>query len=405
MGFKTTILDFLGRRLNPQDYKVVGVSLSDQQAVLNLAMQIAVGYIASTISQCEIKTYEEGKEVHGELYYLLNVNPNPNQNSSQFMVDLIERYFYDNGALVVKFGPHLYVADAFSEEENPTKENVFTSVSIEQMSVSRRFPANQVFYFQQSDRSIAQLVQLMYGEYGRVMGAAIDKFVSSNSDKFKLEIENIAAGDEEFQKTFRDVVSKQLKYFMESSRAVYPQFRGYNLQRLDSGTSSTSSDVIAMRKEVFETVAQAFKIPMSMMYGNITNMSEIVKVYLSICIDPLAQMISEELTRKTTDFESWSRGDRVVVDTSRILHVDILEVADEVEKLVGSGAFTINDVLRRCGYDTLPDEFADAHYLTKNIASMDEQADPLEGGETNGSNDNQADNSAEVDQMVQPRRR
>lgn len=405
MGFKTTILDFLGRRLNPQDYKVVGVSLSDQQAVLNLAMQIAIGYIASTISQCEIKTYEEGKEVHGELYYLLNVNPNPNQNSSQFMVDLIERYFYDNGALVVKFGPHLYVADAFSEEENPTKENVFTSVSIEQMSVSRRFPANQVFYFQQSDRSIAQLVQLMYGEYGRVMGAAIDKFVSSNSDKFKLEIENIAAGDKEFQKTFRDVVSQQLKDFMESSRAVYPQFRGYNLQRLDSGTSSTSSDVIAMRKEVFETVAQAFKIPMSMMYGNITNMAEIVKVYLSICIDPLAQMISEELTRKTTDFESWSRGDRVVVDTSRILHVDILEVADEVEKLVGSGAFTINDVLRRCGYDTLPDEFADAHYLTKNIASMDEQADPLEGGETNGSNDNQADNSAEVDQMVQPRRR
>ena len=402
MSFKTTILDFLGRRLGPQDYEVVGVSFSDQMAVLNLAMEIAVGYIANTISQCEIKTYREGKEVKESLYYLLNVSPNPNQNSSQLMVKLVETLLYEGEALMVKFGPHLYVADGFSEEEYPTKENIFSSVSIETESVARRFPANQVFYFQQSERNISRLVHLMYGEYGKVMAAAIDKFLSSNSDKYKLAIENIAAGDAEFQKTFNEVVSKQLKDFMESSRAVYPQFRGYNLERVDSGTSSNSSDVIAMRKEVFETVAQAYKIPMSMMYGNITNMAEIVKVYLSICIDPLAQMISEELTRKTTTYETWLRGDRVKVDTSKILHVDLLEVADEVEKLVGSGAFTINQVLDRCGYDTIDADYADAHYLTKNIATMDSEASPLEGGETNG-NSNQGTNEAS-DSLVQPRR-
>lgn len=396
MSIKTTILDFLGRRLSPQDYEVVGVSFSDQMAVLNLAMEIAVGYIANTISQCEIKTYREGKEVQEELYYLLNVSPNPNQNSSQLMVKLVEELLYEGQSLMVKFGPHLYVADGFSEEEYPTKENVFSSVSIEGESVARRFPANQAFYFQQSERSIARLVRLMYGEYGKVMGAAIDKFLSSNSDKYKLVIENIAAGDAEFQKTFNEVVSKQLKDFMESSRAVYPQFRGYNLERVDSGTSSSSGDVIAMRKEVFETVAQAYKIPMSMMYGNITNMSEIVKVYLSICIDPLAQMLSEELTRKTTTYETWLRGDRVKVDTSKILHVDLLDVADEVEKLIGSGAFTINQVLDRCGYDRIDADYADAHYLTKNIASMDSEASPLEGGETDGNSNQGTDEASDA---------
>ena len=165
------------------------------------------------------------------------------------------------------------------------------------------------------------------------------------------------------------------------------------LERLKTYGACVAAD--AMRKEVFETVAQAFKIPMSMMYGNITNMAEIVKVYLSICIDPIAQMLSEELTRKTTTYETWQRGDRVKVDTSKILHVDILEIADDVEKLVGSGAFTINQVLDRCGYDRIPDEFAEAHFLTKNIASMDDSADPLEGGETNGNQD-QADNQAQM---------
>lgn len=385
MSIKTTILDFLGRKLSPQDYEVVGVTFSEQQQLLNLALQIAVSYVANTISQCEIKTYESGKEVRNELYYLLNVNPNPNQNSSQFMTDLIERYYYDGEALAVKYGPSIYVADGFSQEECPTKANVFSSVSIEGMGVARRFEAGKAFYFRLSNKNITELVQLMYGEYGKAMGAAVDRFVSSNSEKYKLELSNIAAGDAEFQKQFNEVIKGQLQDFIESNKAVYPQFQGTNLSKFDGGSAASSSDIIAMRKEIFEVVGQAFKIPMSMMYGNITNMNDIVKVYLSLCINPLAQMISEELTRKTTDYEKWKRGDRVVVDTSTINYVDILEVADNVEKLIGSGAFTINNILKRCGYDTISEDFADEHFLTKNIASVNEAATPLEGGENNGS--------------------
>lgn len=391
MSFKTTVLDFLGRNLSPQEMEVVGITFSEQQSTLALAMQIAISYVANTISQCEIKTYEGGKEVQDELYYRLNVNPNPNQSSSQFMTDLMERYFYDGEALAVKYGPSLYVADAFSIEEYPTEENYFSSVSIEKQSVARRFPAGDAFYFRLSNKKISELVRLMYGDYGKVMGAAVDRFVASNAEKWKLELDNAAAGDEEFMKKFSETTAKQLKEFIESNRAVYPQFKGTNLARIDTGTPASSADVINMRKDIFETVAQAFKIPMSMMYGNITNMNDIVKVYLSLCIDPLAQMLSEELTRKTTDFESWKRGDRVVVDTSKINHVDILDVADNVEKLIGSGAFTINQILDRCGYDRIPDEFADAHFLTKNIASVDAAATPLEGGENNG-NSNEATN-------------
>ena len=112
-------------------------------------------------------------------------------------------------------------------------------------------------------------------------------------------------------------------------------------------------------------------------------MNEIVKVYLSICIDPLAQMISEELTRKTTDYDSWQAGDRVVVDTSTINHVDILDVADSIDKLIASGAFTIDQVLKRCGYDPLNTDFSTAHYLTKNYGQIQDVADALGGGEQN----------------------
>lgn len=387
------IFDFLSRKLSPKDYATIGIAPSEQAQVLGLALHIAISYIANTISKCEIKTYEGGEEKKGMLYYLLNVNPNPNQSSSQMMNQLIERLLYEGEALLVPFGPSIYVADAFGQTEYPTKANVFEGVSIEGQSVARRFPAGDVFYFKLDDRSVTDIVSAMYPSYGKSIGAAVDAFLAGNAERYKLELANIAAGDENFQKQYQNVIAKNLQDFVSSQKAVYPEFQGTKLERMESGPSTGSGDIIALRKEIFETVAQAYKIPMSMMYGNITNMSEIVKVYLSICIDPIAQMMSEELTRKTTDFESWQRGDRVVVDTSKILHVDLLDIADEVEKLVGSGAFTINQVLDRCGYDRIQDEFADAHYLTKNIAPVDETATPLEGGETIGNqNTNQGTN-------------
>ena len=223
----------------------------------------------------------------------------------------------------------------------------------------------------------------MYSEYGKLIEAAMTRFKVNNQEKYKLVLDNYSAGDPSFVNDYNNVISKQLKTFLESDKAVYPQFRGTDLQPLVMSGGGTSSDIINLRKDVFEVTAQAFRIPLSMMQGNITNMSEIVKVFLSFAVDPVAQMFSEELTRKTTDFESWRAGDYVKIDTSTINHVDILEIADSIDKLIASGAFTINQILTRCGYDTLEDEAADAHYLTKNYAPIGDVADQMGGGANN----------------------
>lgn len=385
MSLKQTIVDWLGRQMSVADIDGVGINVSDQTYFKELAVFIAVSYIANTISKCEIKTYRRGQEVQEELYYLLNVNPNPNENSSQFMNHLIERYFYHGEALVVPYRNRLYVSDGFSHNQQPLKDDIFDNVTVEDQVLPRSYKASKVFYFKLDNRNVVNLVNGLYEEYGAVLASAITHFKATNSEKYKLIMENVAAGDQNFQKQFEEVIKKQLETFLNSDRSVYPQFRGYNLERFDATGTASSADIIALRKEVFETVAQAFKIPLSMMQGNITNMNDIVKVYLSICIDPLAQMISEELTRKTTDFASWQAGDKVVVDTSKVNHVDILEVADGIDKLIASGAFCIDQVLDRCGYDKLNTDFSQAHFLTKNYADINEAANLLTdgGGEQN----------------------
>ena len=112
-----------------------------------------------------------------------------------------------------------------------------------------------------------------------------------------------------------------------------------------------------------------------------TNMNEIVKVYLSICIDPLADMISEELTRKSYTEQEWADGCYVKVDTSCINHVDILEVADKVDKLISCGAYSIDEVRHRLDSPPLDTDFSKTHFITKNYEPMDVMTSGQRGGE------------------------
>lgn len=56
--------------------------------------------------------------------------------------------------------------------------------------------------------------------------------------------------------------------------------------------------------------------------------------------------------------------------------------AVNVEKLVGSGVFSINEVLRAAGLPAISEDWADKHYLTKNIATLGSET--LLGGAEGG---------------------
>ena len=123
---KFSLFDFLNRRIETAEISTVTQKILDQLAFKELALYIGISYIANTLSKCEFKTYENGKEVKNKLYYMLNVSPNPNQNSSQFINKFIENYYYKGHALIVPHGNHIFCADNFDvDDSNPLKENLF----------------------------------------------------------------------------------------------------------------------------------------------------------------------------------------------------------------------------------------------------------------------------------------
>lgn len=371
MGFLT---DWLNRQVGEANMESVGSKIEEQLYFKELALYIAKSYIANTISKCEFKVFEDGKEVQNELYYALNVDPNPNQSSSQFLNALINTLYDKNEALVIPHKSRLYIADGFTIEKRPLKDNLFSNISVEEQTLGKPLKASDVFYFRLDDKGVKALIEGLYTTYGQLFAAACKAFKKRNGQKYKLLLDRGATGDKTFMDQFNNVIKTQLESFIENEDAVYPQFKGQDLQALPV-VAQNSADVIALRKEIFEVTAQAFKIPLPMMYGNITNMQEIVKVYLTFCIDPLADMLGEELTRKINTFETWNGGKkRVRVDTSRINHIDLLDVADKADKLISCGVASIDELRKVLDMEPLLTEFSQKHWITKNYSDVEQNA-------------------------------
>lgn len=392
MSLKTWFLDFLGN-IRTEKGKIEETLFEEKLQEIyykELAIQTAVVLIANALSACEIKVYEKGQEVKNKFYYRLNVSPNKNENASQLWHKAIEKMIYEKEALIVEIGEELFVVDSKSEEEKPLEGNIYTGICIGNEYINRRFQADEVIRLKLNDVNIKKLIDSLYEQYGELLALAANNFKKNNQRKYKLKLENTKAGDKKFQKEFDTVVKSQLKKFMDNDNVVYPQFKGYDLEDVSSTTKTDSSDFRALRKEIFEIVAQAFQIPLSLMMGNVTNIDEIAKVFLTFSIDPLADMITKETTRKySVTYEEWAKGNYTKVDTSTIKHLEILDVAEKADKLIASGTCCIDEVREVVGFDKLDTEFSKQHFITKNYDTVenrligDSQTTLNEGGEQN----------------------
>ena len=389
MSIKTWFIDLLGNAKNDKGEIIESVIEEKIQEVYykELAIQTAITLIANAIAKCEIKVYEKNREVKNKTYYTLNVSPNKNENSSQLWHKAIEKMVYDNESIIVEVGDGLYCADSYSVEEYPIIGNLYKGVAIGNLQLNKTFKSEGVFRLQLNNAHIKKLIDGLYEQYGQLMSYAAKNYKKSNGTKYKLVLDQVKASDEKFQETYREVVQKQLKDFVENENAVYLQYKGYDLQDVSPTTNKDSSDFRNLRKEMFEIVAQAFQIPVSLMLGNITNMNEIVKIFLTFCIDPIADMISEEITRKISgDYDNWAKGNYVKVDTSTINHIDILDVAEKADKLIASGTCCIDEVREIIGFDKLGTKFSQQHFITKNYDTVENRLrgdgkNNYEGGE------------------------
>ena len=351
-----------------------------------LAVYTVSSLIGNAIGRSEFKVYEHNEPVkNNQDYYLLNISPNRNETSSIFWHKVVNRMIRHGEALIVDAGGRLYCADFYTKiQDRPVLGDIYGNVSVGTFTFNRVFTQEDAFIVRLDDVEVKKLIDGIYQEYGKILSSAAKALKLSSGQKYKLHIDGVKAGDEEFNKEFEEHIKNQLKSYLESENAVYPEFDGYKLEGDPVGSendvSGYAEQFISLRKDLFSMVASTFHVPDSMLTGNITSMNDIINSFLTFGVDPYADAITEALNKRA-GIDNFKAGNYYQVDTSSILHRDVFSIASGASNLISSGVMCIDEVREELGRSPLGTDWSQKHFITKNFEEIERFLSSAEGGE------------------------
>lgn len=370
------------------------MSAGTEYQIRELAFRVCVEMIANAIGRCDFRTYEDWKEVRGLDHYMWNYQPNVNQNSSMFWHKVIGLLYLKNEALIVPVKRHgekeyRFVAadDWYVMEPQVARQNEYRGVMVDQLLFNKTFREEDVIHLKLNHESVKPVVDGLFSSYGRLVSAAMNNYVWANGQHWKVSVNQMAAGRDGWAEEFQRMVEAQIRPFLNAQSAVLPELDGYKYEQLGKSTSNEAekeaTSIKNLVQDVFDFTANAFLIPPVLLRGQVEGIADAQNRFLTNCVDPLADQIGEEITRKRCGFDGWRRGWYVKVDTSAIQHFDLFANAPNVEKLIGSG-YSYNDLQRAAGGREIDEPWAEEHFLTRNFA----RAEEMLKGEDNGNGTN-----------------
>lgn len=350
-----------------------------------LAYNACIRKIAAAIGAVEWETYRRGKKVEAKEYWIWNYSPNPNQNRTQFFEKLIERLYLDQQALVVEgINGNRYIADSFTIEKHLSGD-IYSNISSAGETIPGTFSASEVLYFtlDSCDINVKSYISSISAITGKLLKSAATSYVRNNGKHGKLEIDDVAEASEGFEETYNDLIQNQFKRYFEADNAVLPLFNGYKYTESDTNSSGGSMaagntrDIRSMIDDIYELTAIGLGIPTSIATGKNQTDADF-ETFISSTIMPIARMIAQEINRKVYGAQLVGSGSYVVPNLAAVKYHDIFEIADPIDKLIGSGAFCINDILVLLGRDPIEEPWAEQHWMTKNYSPADDLVSGLD---------------------------
>ena len=112
--------------------------------------------------------------------------------------------------------------------------------------------------------------------------------------------------------------------------------------------------------------------------GEVADVEKAFNNFITYCINPLAELIEDEVNRKYYGKEAYLKNTYLKVNTSNIKAVDITDVANALDVLTRIGGYSIDDTLKKLGMEPLNTEWSRARWMTKNYQRVQ---DRYQGGD------------------------
>lgn len=344
-----------------------------------LAIETCASFLGRTISQSEFRIRKGSDFEKDELYYRLNVRPNKNMTASTFWQTVIEKLIYDNECLIIQADDEdLLIADDFQHNSYAVLEDTFSKVKIKEYEFKRSFRQNEVLHLRYRNESLAPLIDGLFADYGDLFGRILNSQKRKNQIRGTVDIETQVAKNPDTLAKLQSFIDKIYKAFGEKDIAIVPQQPGFKYNENSAGGNGGQSveEINKVTNGFLDQVAMAIGIPVSLLHGDMADVEKQTKNFMMFTVNPLLKKIRDEGNSKFFSKDDYLDG--MKLEIKPISYLSIFDLANDIDKLISSGAFTGNEIRNEVDYEKSKDPMLDKHFITKNYQEMQPTT---EGGE------------------------
>jgi HK97 family phage portal protein len=350
--------------------------------IAKLAVEKAETMIAKAIAKSDIliQTQSEDKRKYE---YRLNVQPNDNENGTYFWTKVVKKLLREGEVVIIRIGEKYYRAQSFQESDNVMTGRLYSNITIEaaekQYSLFKTFLSGDVIHLRYDNSKIRVLLNSVLSQYETTANSVNAMMQIANTPKFKLKVPGqlnlVRRGKdgESDKKITKEEYTEELKKLLESkSLAIITESNGITLEQLGIQTATKAEELIKIKEEINNATAEAYDIPQAVFNGNITEKSDATNEFITYAVGSVAEVINDELTAKLVGAEDYAgKNERVMVWLARFKHVDVVDSANNLDKLRSNG-WNFDEIREMVGYPVLNTPFSQARALTKNYTTGEE---------------------------------
>ena len=358
--------------------------MTEKNRLSQLALEIGFNKIADLVSKCPIDVYSKDRD-KTLTEYALNVKPNANQLATDFWKQVVLKMCKDkNGCLVVQMNDNsLYIAESFTESNDVLFSKTFSNVVIkagsDTLTLNKKFTngENAILFKYKNDKLLNYLQQVA-NENSQAWGVVMNG-IKSSASKYKITFPTSAKliDSTTNQPITANEYTEKIKDKLSSSdvKAILIS-NGIDIDTIENKSTLSSTDLKNLKDEVFTNVSIALGIPKSVFYGEVTEKSDANNEFITYAVDPIFEVLNDGMNATWITKEAYLKGDRILFDTSSIKHIDVIEQANNLDKLYSNG-WCHNDILKLLKIPAIDEDWAKERRFTKNYSTESE----LKGGE------------------------
>lgn len=362
------VLNYLKEKLFPassvDDWELI-MEATEKVHLRESALSTVLGRVLASASLVDFRTSDE------PLYRLLNVSANDNENAKDFRSKLITKMIREQECVVLQVNDKWYIADDFIVSDYVFGSKLYSGLVVDGLQLDKTYLANELYHYKFPNAKLNKILKQLDESYVELFS----RIRESQMRQSQLRIYAKFAGNRDPAK-FKEEQKKYKAYLEGLSRAlnkqsivISPQNDSYAIEeKTDSYLGRSASELQVIKNMYVSEVANALQLSPLLFTGDLADVSQHEQNAIKYAIRPIFEIIVTEVNKKYFGYESDLKA-----NVTPLTYNNVFEMSKDIEKLVGSGVYTPNEIREKLGEHQADDERLDNYYLTKNIAIIGEE--------------------------------